>query len=317
MYEDPSARLERSIANGVGYLTQAVEADGAWPSSVFSTNEPMAGVVTHHPPFVAALGAMSLAACRHPDAASLRGRTLAFLRATMEPTGLWRYADFVPPDADDSALCSLALAAAENPALAAAPRDGAGRFRTWIPSAEEPVTLFNEPDAAVNANVIACLGDRPETRAAQGWLAELMGAAPDARQRALHYYPHALDLWVAISRAGAAQPPVMQALRQPLLRQILACQDATGTFGDVLRTAQALTALDRLGAGGRVPVVRPAVERLLAAQEADGSWPPCLAWVGGPGQPFGFEAATLTTACSVEALGRVMGQDGPAPPLAG
>ena len=309
MHEELSATLQAAIGAGMGYLSRAVEPTGAWPASVFWSHDPIRGVVTHHPPFVAALGAMSLAPCRHLEAAPLRERTLAFLRATREPTGRWRYAQFVPPDADDTSICGLALADDDQPgpsdALTAAPRNAQGHFLTWIPGPDDAVTLFNEPDAAVNANVIACLGDVAETRAAQGWLKELMAASPDEQAEALHYYPHPLDLYVAIARASEAKAPTLGELHEPVLRQMLSCQDATGTFVDVLRTAQALSALDRLGALGRDDVVQPALECLLAAQREDGSWPAGLAWIGGPGQPFSFESATLTTACCVEALERV------------
>ena len=304
--------LDGAIAAGVGYLSAAVADDGAWPASVFAKREPLAGTVIHRPPFVAALGAMSLAVCRHVDAATVRDRTLAFLRATQEPTGLWRYVHFVPPDADDTAICLIALAAGANAALVAAPRDADGRFHTWIPGPEDALVPFNEPDPVVNANVIACLGDLPETQAAQRWLSEIIAMPPAEQEATLHYYPHRVDLYAAIVRASAAHPsPAMAALREPCLAQLLACQDATGAFGDVLHTALALSALDRLGAlSSQGEVVRPAVARLLATQRADGSWPACLAWGGGPGYPFCFEAATLTTACCIEALARVMGHAG-------
>lgn len=301
--------LAPAVAAGVGFLSQTVPEAGAWPASVFATHAPLSGVTTHHPPFMAGLGALSLAVCRHQDAAPLREKTLAFLRATKEPTNLWRYARFVPPDADDTSICSLALAAdgptASHAALTSGPVDAEGRFLTWMPGPEDAVTLFNEPDAAVNANVIACLGDRDETRAAHRWIEGLIAASPDEQKQALHYYPEPLDLYVAIARASEVQGPMLAPLREPVLRQLLACQDPTGLFVDVLRTAQTLSALDRLGALGRPDVVRPAVRGLLAAQRADGAWPACLAWIGGPGQPFGFEAETLTTACCIEALERV------------
>lgn len=300
----------RAVGTGTGYLSRTVAPNGGWPAKVYEIQSPFSGSVTHLPPFVAAMGAMSLAACRHPDAAALRQRSRSFLRSIVEPKELWRYVHFVPPDTDDTAICSLATgphaSALPNEDVIIAQRDHEGLFCTWIFTPDYPVKLFNEPDAVVNANIIAYLGDRPETRAAKKWLDELIAGPSDQIDEAIHYYPHQLDLDIALARANHLQTPLFAELRGRIVERILANQAADGLFADSMRTGQALTALDRLGAlDDLAQVVQPAVERTLATQRADGSWPGCLAWQGGPGFPFAFESSALTTASCIEALERV------------
>ncbi len=319
MHDELRAALIRAVAAGVGYLSQAVREDGVWLANVYDIRAPLTGHAAHSPPFVTGLGILSLDACEHPDAASIRRRSRAHLNAVMLPGQLWRYADFLPPDTDDTAICSLATGphphALANADVVAAQRDSEGRFLTWLPwqAAENdgvlgPEALLHAPDAVISANIIAYLGDRAETRPAQDWLRRLIVDSPEQIDAALHYYPHALDLDVAIVRAIDAQAPLLADLRQPLTERILAAQTDAGTFVDIMRTAQALTALDRLGAIDRTEVARPALQALLDAQRPDGSWPACLAWVGATGFPFAFESAPLTTACCVEALGHAARQ---------
>lgn len=108
-----------------------------------------------------------------------------------------------------------------------------------------------------------------------------------------------------MARARSLAPPVFARLRTALTARILSCRQPEGGFGDVMRTAQALTALHRLDAGDRAEVVRPALDRLLAAQRSDGGWPECPAWLNQWGTTLGFGSEALTTAYCVEALVRV------------
>lgn len=222
---------------------------------------------------------------------------------------MWRYWPRLPPDLDDAAICSLAarphlwLLLARNVELLLACRDRTGRFRTWMAGPEHVNSVLNPADSVVNANVVAYLGDRPETRAAQCWL-ETLVADGSEQDLALRFYPCPIDLYVALARARSLAPPVFARLRPALTARILSCRQPEGGFGDVMRTAQALTALHRLGAADRVEVVRPALDRLRAAQRSDGGWPECLAWLGQPGTALGFGSEALTTACCIEALVR-------------
>ena len=307
-HDDLREASGRAVAAGIAYLSQTVQENGAWPANVYNIHAPLSSQ-EHYSPFVAALGSISLDVCRHPDAAPAAACGRAYLRDIAEPLQLWRYIHFVPPDTDVIAVCSIATgphpAQLANVQTILAQRDGEGRFRTWIPTPTDPVKLFNEADAVVNANIVAYLGDRPETRPAQNWLRQLAVGTPEQIADTSHYYPDPLDLDIALARASHLQAPLLAEVRQPVLDRILARQDANGEFVDAMRTGQALTALDRLGEVHRHGAVRPAVERLLETQRADGSWPGCVAWLGGPGYPFAFESAALSTASCIEALERL------------
>ena len=281
--------VREATALGLRFLQDAVGADGAWPVRRYANRELAGPGSAESPPFVAGLGLLALRECDDPVAGRLCLRTRTFLHACMEYPGVWRYWPRLPPDVDDTAICSLAagphlwLLLARNVELLLACRDRAGRFRTWMAAPEKVSTALNLVDSVVNANVVD-------------------GSEQDL---ALRYYPAPIDLYVALARARSLAPPVFARLRPALAARILSCRQPEGGFGDVMRTAQALTALHRLGAADRVEVVRPALDRLLAAQRSDGGWPECLAWLGQPGTTLGFGSEALTTACCVEALVRV------------
>lgn len=299
--------VREATALGLRFLQDAVGADGAWPVRRYANRELAGPGSAESPPFVAGLGLLALRECDDPVAGRLCLRTRTFLHACMEYPGVWRYWPRLPPDVDDTAICSLAagphlwLLLARNVALLASFRDHAGRFRTWMAGPERVSAALNPVDSVVNANVVAYLGDRPETRAAQQWLETLVA---DGREEdlSLHYYPTTIDLYVALARARSLAPPVFARLRPILAARILSCRQPDGGFGDIMRTAQALTALHRLRADAYAGLARTAIGRLLAAQRADGGWPECLAWLGQPGTDLGFGSEAFTTACCVEAL---------------
>ena len=305
--EPVAAGPREAIARGLRFLENAVDANGGWPVRRCGNRTLTGPGSAEHPPFVAGLGLLALRGCDHPVAERLRRRTRTFLHACIGYPGVWRYWPRLPPDLDDTAICSLAagphlwLLLARNVALLLSFRDRAGRFRTWMAGPERVSHALNPVDSVVNANVVAYLGDRPETRAAQHWLKTLVvdGSQQDL---SLHYYPAAIDLYVALARARSLAPPVFAGLRPVLATRILSCRRPDGGFGDTMRTAQALTALHRLCADAQVEVVRTAIDQLLGAQRADGGWPECLAWLGQPGTELGFGSEAFTTACCVEAL---------------
>ena len=305
--EPPGAGRREAIARGLRFLEHAVDVNGGWPVRRCANREMEGPGSAECPPFVAGLGLLALQGCDGPAAERLRRRTRTFLHACIGYPGVWRYWPRLPPDLDDTAICSLAagphlwLLLARNVALLVSFRDRAGRFRTWMAGPERVSAALNPVDAVVNANVVAYLGDRPETRAAQQWLETLV---VDGREQdlSLRYYPTPIDLYVALARARSLAPPVFAGLQAALAARILSCRQPDGGFGDTMRTAQALTALHRLRADTQMDVVRTAIGLLLEAQRADGGWPECLAWLGQPGTNLGFGSEALTTACCVEAL---------------
>ena len=189
-------------------------------------------------------------------------------------------------------------------------RDEQGRFLTWLLDEGEPdvVSRFRiEADPVVNANVIACLGDHPETRDAQAWLTDLI--TDDRVEGSSKWYPDAVATYYATARAMVRARPALEGLRPVIADAILGLRDGEEGFGNILSTAQAVSALDDIGCLESANVKRLA-ETLIASQHEDGSWPELLAfgdqtlrW-GTVGQ-IGHGSESMTTAFCIEALERL------------
>ena len=302
----PTAVTRAAIGRGLRFLETVLTANGAWPSRRYDNRELDGPGDLEHPPFVAGLGLLALDGCSGPAAERIRGRTRAFLHERIEYPGMWRYWPHLPPAVDDAAICSLAarphlwLLLGRNVGTILSFRDSDGRFLTWTNPREGELPFRNETDSVVNANVVAYLTDRPETGAAQRWI-EALVTDPRGRDPALRYYPCLLDLYVAVERARSLAPPVFSALGPTLADRIRSEQDPQGRFHDVMRTAQAVTALGRLG-DARRRSLQPGIAVILESQRPDGGWPECLAWLGNPGTNLGFGSEALTTACCIQAL---------------
>ena len=98
-------------------------------------------------------------------------------------------------------------------------------------------------------------------------------------------------------------------MRPILADRILGLRDRKGGFGNVLQTAQAVSALYSVGSLGRIDAKRE-VEGLMNSQREDGSWPELLAfgdqslkW-GVVGQ-IGHGSEAVTSAFCIEALERL------------
>ena len=183
---------------------------------------------------------------------------------------------------------------------------------TWLLAENEPdvVARFRiEADPVVNANVIALLGDCPETREAGKWLESLI------REDKLHgtskWYPDTVTIYYSIARAMIRAAPVFDHLRAELADRILALWDEEEGFGNVLHCAQAVSALARIDSLDRIDT-KVQFEKLLSWQNEDGSWPELLAfgdqtlkW-GVFGQ-IGHASEAMTTAFCIEALERLIG----------
>ena len=180
--------------------------------------------------------------------------TKAYLVDTIEYPGLWRYYRHLPQDLDSSTLCSLVIGnhpwilLERNVPEILANRDEKGHFLTWILADDEPdvVSTFRiEADPVVNANVIAYLGDRPETREAQRWLEGLIIEGNlDGTSK---WYPDTASIYYAITRALIRVPSALDRLRPILADRILSLRDEKGEFGNILQTAQAVSALYNIG----------------------------------------------------------------------
>ena len=300
--------MAKSVQRGVAFLEGAVGADGAWPGRRYRNLQLTGPSVEEQPPFIAALGVLALAEAPGADRLRATGRT--WLAGRMEYPGVWRYWRTLPPDCDDTAVCSLAVGPhpwilfGGNVERMLALRDEAGRFPTWMVPRRNTSSWFrNDYDAVVNANVLAYVGDHPDTRGAQRWVEGLIEQETVGAEAALVHYADPMDLYAAAARASALARPVLARISPALVSRI---EERLAGAADVLRTAQGLTALALLDAGEDLQQAAGATERLVDAQRADGGWGECLAWKDErtPGFPVGFASEALTAASCIEALVR-------------
>ena len=308
------------VRRGLEFLESAIDENGAWHCIRFNVADPKVPRHFERPAFISAMCALALESSDEPRAKALRARTRAYLVDTMEHPGLWRYYRHLPTDLDSTSLCSLVLASppshpwialGRNVAPMLANRDEQGRFTTWVHAEGEPdvVPQFRiEADPVVNANLMAYLGDRPETKQAQTWLEAMI--AEDKLEGASKWYPDKVTAYYAIARALTRARPALDHLRPALLDGILALRDKQGAFGNVLLTAQAISALADVEGLDRIDAQR-AAEALIGSQREDGSWPELLAfgdqalkW-GVVGQ-FAHGSESVTSAFCIEALERLL-----------
>lgn len=305
-----------SIRRGLDFLETAIDQNGAWHCIRFSTADPDIPRHFERPPFVSAYCLLALECCPDSRARAICSRTRDYLADTIEYPGFWRYYRHLPQDLDSSTLCSLAIGShpwvllGRNVPRMLANRDEEGRYLTWVLEEGEPdvVSRFRiEADPVVNANVIAYLGDHHETRDAQGWLETLI--AEDRVEGSSKWYPDAIAIYYAITRAVVRVEPALDRLRPMLAERILGLRDDNGGFGNILQTAQAVSALCNIGslesAGAELLLAR-----FIGSQREDGSWPEQLAfgdqtlkW-GTVGQ-IGHGSEAVTSAFCIEALERL------------
>ncbi|MYF07910.1 MAG: hypothetical protein F4233_08505 [Rhodospirillaceae bacterium] len=314
---DLAAAGRESIRRGLDFLGSTVDENGAWSCIRFNIADPNIPRHFERPPFVSALCVLALECSEEPQAKALCAATENYLVDTIEFPGLWRYYRHLPPDLDSTALCSLVIAAhpwiflERNFPPILANRDEAGRFMTWVLAEDEPdvVSRFRiEADPVVNANVIAYLGDRPETADAQRWLETLV--AEDGVDGSSKWYPDAVAIYYAIARAMVRAPTALERLRPILADRILELHAGQEGFGNILQTALAVSALYNVGSLERIDA-KCETERIVSSQREDGSWPELLAfgdqelkW-GTVGQ-IGHGAEAVTSAFCIEALERLV-----------
>ena len=311
------ARAAREgIRRGLAFLESTIDENGAWHCIRFNVADPEIPRHFERPPFVSALCALALESSAEPRARAICTATKAYLIDTIEYPGLWRYYRHLPPDLDSTALCSLVIGThpwiwlGRNVPEMLANRDEEGRFMTWVLAEDEPdvVSRFRiEADPVVNANVLACLGDHPGTRDARRWLEALV--TEDRLEGSSKWYPDTVTIYHAIARAMIRARPALDRLRPILADRILGLRDGEGGFGNVLQTAQAVSALYDVGGIESIDAKREG-ERLLSSQRGDGSWPELLAfgdqslkW-GMVGQ-IGHGSEAVTSAFCIEALERL------------
>ena len=305
-----------AIRRGLAFLESVIDENGAWPCIRFNVADPEIPRHFERPPFVSALCALALESSDEPRARAICTATKTYLIDTIEYPGFWRYYRHLPTDLDSTALCSLVIGThpwiwlGRNVPGMLANRDEKGRFMTWVLTEDEPnvVSPFRiEADPVVNANVLACLGNHPGTRDAQRWLEALV--TEDNLEGSSKWYPDTVTIYHAITRALIRAKPALDSLRPILADRILGLRDEKGGFGNVLQTAQAVSALHNIASLERIDAKRE-METLLSSQRGDGSWPELLAfgdqslkW-GVVGQ-IGHGSEAVTSAFCIEALERL------------
>ncbi|MDE0309555.1 MAG: hypothetical protein OXI60_06955 [Acidiferrobacterales bacterium] len=302
-----------SISLGLDFLSSTVNEDGALHCIRFNVSDPDIPRHFERPPFISAYCVLALESSDDRRAKVMCDAARTYLVKTIEYPGLWRYYRHLPQDLDSTALCSLVagnhpwVMLGRNIPQILANRDEYGRFMTWILEGDEPdvVKMFRiEADPVVNANVIAYLGDRPETERALRWLESLIADSDLAGTS--KWYPDPVAICYAAARAMIRVRPALDQLRPVLADRIAGLCDGMGDFGDVLQTAQAVSALHNIGCLERIDAKRQA-ERIIDMQGEDGSWPELLAfgdqslkW-GTWGQQ-GHGSESVTSAFCIEAL---------------
>lgn len=306
-----------SIRRGLVFLESTIDENGAWHCIRFNVADPDVPRHFEKPPFVSAFCVLALECCEEAQAKAICTATRTYLVDTIEYPGLWRYYRHLPQDLDSTALCSLVIDThpwillGRNIARILANRDEEGRFLTWVLEDDEPdvVSRFRlEADPVVNANVIAYLGDCPETRDAQRWLEALI--TDDKLKGSSKWYPDEVAIYYATARAMVRAQPALDRLRPILADRILSLRDDQGDFGNVLQTAQAVSALYHVGCLDRIDVKRQ-VERFTSSQREDGSWPELLAFGDqtlqwGTVGRIGHGSEAVTSAFCIEALERLV-----------
>ena len=312
------ARAAReSIRRGLAFLETAIDENGAWHCIRFNIADPDIPRHFERPPFVSAFCVLALECCDEPRARAICAATRNYLVDTAEYPGLWRYYRHLPRDLDSTALCSLVIGnhpwifLGRNVPHILANRDEEGRFATWVLTADEPdvaAPFRIEADPVVNANVIAYLGDRPETEDAQRWLETLI--AEGSVEGSSKWYPDTVTIYYATTRAMTRVRPALDRLRPIIAERILGLRNEEGEFGNILQTAQAVAALYNIGSLESVDTKRLA-ESFICSQREDGSWPELLAfgdqslkW-GAIGR-IGHGSEAVTSAFCIEALERLV-----------
>jgi hypothetical protein len=285
--------------------------------------------------FVSALTSLALAEVDHPAVAPVRERVASHLLREREPSGLWRYwavgtplHDYTPPDADDTACCSLAAGPGSgrgNVALLLANRDRQGRFYTWFVRHPDVRSLRHrwgfrsertaairarrqelwanseaspdDVDVTVNANVIRYLGAERAPAEAIEWVASVIEAGTEVDDD--HWYRSRTSLYRSVAVAAVQGIDRFAALGD-LMVERLAVDPGPGALRSDLERADALRVLRLLGA--ERSVIAAAATDLLRRQHEDGSWERSICYYGGPQESFGWASEALTTATAVSAL---------------
>ena len=176
-----------AIDHAVGFLREAQLGHGEF-MTLLGSDKSMSNPVFDSSPFATSFVVFSLAqlpARMGIDTRDVLDRACRFLRAEMEPGGVWRYWTsrqakhfLIPPDLDDTSCISFALKAAgrrppDNRWAFRLARDEHGRFLTWVPPSRRKLPIPSWPAQGVALARRCMLGptlrlEQPEDRRFEG-----------------------------------------------------------------------------------------------------------------------------------------------------
>lgn len=340
-----------STGTSTSALSHSIDRSLTWLSETQTTTgelEAHASALDSGPPqwvpdplkFITALGAVALDDIDDQRARRVVDRAVEFLRREQETMAQWRYwaqsnqqFDFTPPDADDTACCSLAVATrglrtGSNVPLLLGNRDGAGRFYTWLvphrrsldprrawgmrdeyrsivkQRRDELWTTTeahrDDVDAVVNTNVIRYLGPRRAPASAVEWVVSIINEGLEDNCDAWHR--NRFTLYAAIADAHLRGVNGFQRVAEPITERIRERLNGDGSVGSQLDSALALLALQGFDRDEEARVAL--ANSLIAGQADDGSWQRSIFYYGGPNEVFGWASEALTTAWATQALDR-------------
>jgi hypothetical protein len=275
-------RARRALELGLSALQSMQEGDGSFP--LFQRSEQTAWRACG--PLFSTLSVLLAAGSMMRE--GVRMRAVDFVYRNRRRDGLWEFDPTfgIPPDADDTA-CALTVAARHDRARVNASdaallrsfwRTDGGPFQSW--RGDKSWSGRDRDDAVVNCNVVLALQELGAPASAQETKAVL--DLIRASEAGCRYYCSPITIAYAARRAGLS------------LATLPASLAARPSAEGLLPTAQWLSLCRRWD--------EDAVERVLAAQTADGSWP-IEAWFTGAGTPkpvWGSQA--ISTALCLEAL---------------
>jgi hypothetical protein len=235
-----------------------------------------------------------------------------------------------PPDIEDTALISLALARngvkfPRNRELILANRRADGLFYTWIvPRPQYPRNLAywqvvlpqyfipreldiywkfsgarrDDIDGGINANVLLYLGERPETQAAIDFLIKVVREEREAE--CCKWYRRPMTIRYFISRAHFHGVKRLAVIKDEIVQRVEQSLTGADSFRSPLEVAMSISTW--LNFQYQPPLLEPAVDYLLATQSVDGSW--LRGTLYGRAGDYNFGSEEITTGLCLEALAR-------------
>ena len=335
-------RTDQAVDRALEWLRDAQEPSGEFTSYASALDGDERLWVPDALKFITALVVLALDEIPDERAAELVDHGVEFLCFERETMAQWRYwaasneqYDFTPPDADDTACCSLAVATRghrtnRNRSVLLANRDPQGRFYTWlIPHGHPPSPRLwwamrdelrsavrrrraelwatteatpDDVDGVVNMNVLRYLGsDAPQ--AATSWVAGIIDAGREDDCDSWHRNRY--TMYAALADDHRRGVPGLDQVGSTVVDRIHERVDADGTVGPPLDTAFALLALNVFGAENRLRARLAGA--LRSSQREDGSWERSVFYYGGPQEIFGWASEALTTASCAQVLHREAG----------